>query len=97
MVFVPDYYRGTFCDIFKEDKSSIEAFAKRETVWEGKLKDDWEKSVLPHASNHGATLFGTVGASCSLLICSLLIYSIVHIRFQLRWILIGLTFRLSCV
>ena len=61
MVIIPDYYRGTFCDIFKEDKSAIEAFARKQSVWEGKLKDDWEKSIFPYASKYGATSFGTVG------------------------------------
>ena len=61
MVIIPDYFRGTFCNIFKEDKSSIEAFCKKQSVWDGKLKDDWEKSILPYATRLGALSFGTVG------------------------------------
>ena len=63
MVVIPDYYRGTYCNIFKEDKASIESFAKRESTWEGKLKDDWEKSILPYISEHGASIIGSVGTA----------------------------------
>ena len=61
MVIIPDYFRGTFCDIFKVDKSEIESFVKKHSDWSGTLKGDWEKSILPYASQHGATTFGTVG------------------------------------
>ena len=63
MVIIPDYYRGTYCNIFKEDKASIESFCKRESTWEGKLKDDWEKSILPYISEHGASTIGSVGTA----------------------------------
>ena len=61
MAIIPDYYRGTFCDIFKVEQSVAHAFAKENSVWEGKLKDDWEKSILPYATKNGATSFGTIG------------------------------------
>ena len=61
MVIIPDYYRGTICDVTKEELDTILTFLRRESVWEGKLKDDWEKSVLPYASEKGAKSFGTIG------------------------------------
>ena len=61
MVLIPDYYRGTLCDVTKEEVNTIMTFIKTESVWEGKLKDDWEKSVLPYAAKNGAKVFGTIG------------------------------------
>ena len=61
MVVIPDYYRGTLCDVTKEEVNTIMTFIKTESVWEGKLKDDWGKSVLPYATKNGAKVFGTIG------------------------------------
>ena len=61
MVIVPDYYRGAICDVTKEELETIMKFLRDESVWEGKLKDDWEKSIFPYATENGATSFGTIG------------------------------------
>lgn len=61
MVIVPDYYRGAICDVTKEEFETIMKFLRDESVWEGKLKDDWEKSIFPYATENGATSFGTIG------------------------------------
>ena len=61
MVIIPDYYRGAICDVTKEEVDTIMAFLRTESVWEGKLKDDWENSVLPYAIKNGAKVFGTIG------------------------------------
>ena len=66
MVIIPDYYRGAICDVTKEDWDTIKAFLKNESIWEGKLKDDWEKSVLPYATEKGAKVFGAIGKFRSL-------------------------------
>ena len=61
MVIIPDYYRGTICDVTKEEFETIMAFLRNESVWEGKLKEDWEKSICPYATENGAKSFGTIG------------------------------------
>ena len=61
MVIIPDYYRGKICDVTKENFDTIMTFLKTESVWEGKLKEDWEKSICPYATKNGATSFGTIG------------------------------------
>ena len=61
MVIVPDYYRGAICDVTKEEFETIMKFLRDESVWEGKLKDDWEKSIFPYATENGAISFGTIG------------------------------------
>jgi hypothetical protein len=61
MVIIPDYYRGTICDVTKEEVETIMAFLRNESAWEGKLKDDWEKSICPYATKNGAKSFGTIG------------------------------------
>ena len=61
MVIIPDYYRGQICDVTKENFDTIMTFLKTESKWEGKLKEDWEKSICPYATKHGAKSFGTIG------------------------------------
>jgi len=61
MVIIPDYYRGKICDVTKENLDTIMTFLKTESVWDGKLKEDWEKSVCPYATKNGAISFGTIG------------------------------------
>ena len=61
MVIIPDYYRGQICDVTKENLDTIVTFLKRESKWEGKLNEDWEKSICPYATKHGAKSFGTIG------------------------------------
>ena len=67
-VIIPDYYRGTCCNITtpfdkrsKEDFEMLQAFIKKHSVWEGSLKDDWEKSIYPYAIQHGAESISTIG------------------------------------
>ena len=54
MVIIPDYYRGQICDVTKENFDTIMTFLKTESKWEGKLKEDWEKSICPYATKNGA-------------------------------------------
>ena len=65
MVIIPDYFRGKICDVSKllakGDFAAMMTFLKTETVWNGKLKDDWEKSILPYATQNGAKSFGVIG------------------------------------
>lgn len=61
MVIIPDYYRGKICDVTKENFDTITTFIKTESAWDGKLKEDWEKSIFPYATKNGATCFGTIG------------------------------------
>ena len=61
MVIIPDYYRGQICDVTKENLDTIVTFLKRESKWEGKLNEDWEKSICPYATKNGAKSFGTIG------------------------------------
>ena len=61
MVIIPDYYRGKICDVTKENLDTIMTFLKTESVWDGKLKEDWEKSICPYATKNGAISFGTIG------------------------------------
>ena len=68
MVIIPDYYRGTCCNITtpfdkrsKEDFEMLQAFIKKHSVWEGSLRDDWEKSIYPYAIQHGAESISTIG------------------------------------
>ena len=61
MVIIPDYYRGKICDVTKENLDTIMTFLKTESVWDGKLKVDWEKSICPYAIKNGAVSFGTIG------------------------------------
>lgn len=60
MVLIPDYFRGKVYDVTKLPMEELLAAFKEET-WEKKLKDDWEKALLPYAKKHGAKSFGTTG------------------------------------
>ena len=79
MVIIPDYYRGAICDVTKEEVDTIMTFLKTESVWEGKLKDDWEKSILPYATKNGAKTFGAIG-NC--------VNNILLTEFRFSWTLI---------
>ncbi len=61
MVIIPDYYRGKICDVTKENFDTIMTFLKTESAWDGKLKEDWEKSICPYATKLGAKSFGAIG------------------------------------
>jgi len=60
MVLIPDYYRGTFCDVTKEPGEKIMAFLKTNTDL-AKLRTEFETFVLPYAKKHGAESLGTFG------------------------------------
>jgi len=60
LVIMPDYYRGTMCDIFNETPDAIVAFIKKHSVLSDLVKD-FQDFVLPYATKNGAKSFGTFG------------------------------------
>lgn len=63
MVVMPDYFRGTSAETNQETEETrnVKVFIEEESVWTGKLKDDWELSVLPFIKVKGAKTIGTIG------------------------------------
>ena len=60
MVLIPDFYRGTFCDVTKEPGETIMAFLKSSTDL-ANLRKDFDNFVLPYAKKNGAESIGTFG------------------------------------
>jgi len=60
MVLIPDFYRGTFCDVHKEPQETTVAFLKANSDL-GKLEKDFKDFVLPYATKNGAKSFGAFG------------------------------------
>jgi len=60
LVIMPDYYRGTMCDVHKEPQDTTVAFLKAHSVLSD-LRKDFQSFVLPYATKKGAKTLGTFG------------------------------------
>ena len=61
MVIIPDYFRGEMINPMNKPREEIVDFVKKQTQWDGKLKQDWEEKIQPYALKHGAKTFGAIG------------------------------------
>jgi len=60
LVILPDYYRGTMCDVHKEPQETTVAFLKEHSVLTN-LEKDFKNFVLPYATKNGAKSISTFG------------------------------------
>ena len=59
LVLLPDYFRGQSAPANPADRMT---FLKNVSQW-SRIKADWQEKLKPYAEKHGATSFGTIGAS----------------------------------